>query len=205
MRKSLAINVAKIGQNLDISFGSIENKPSNSIHFNDILSEWTREFLETTSLTTPEEQFTRLKGLLKLTREHNMYRIEGEIEFEPLLECVRSLTPFREKVTAHVSAYFVPETSAAFKNSGISRYMNDSKPEEEIELESSDLETYSYNGNFIELDEFIIDSLYLALPELPLCKEDCKGLCSSCGTELNEVYFEGKKISPIHTKNCSYN
>ncbi|BBH53202.1 YceD family protein [Fluviispira sanaruensis] len=204
MKKSIAINIAKIGQNLNITFGRPPSNNLNSIHFNDILTEWTQEFLKSTSLTTLEEQCANIKAQLKISKEHNMYRVEGEIEFSPLLECVRSLTLFREKITTQVNAFFVQDTSSAYKNSNISRYLNNSEPNDEVELSESDLETYSFSNNFIELDEFIIDSLYLALPELPLCREDCKGLCPSCGTELNEVQIEGQLIRPNHAQKCTY-
>jgi uncharacterized protein len=29
------------------------------------------------------------------------------------------------------------------------------------------------------------EQFYLALPMKPLCREDCKGLCPQCGTNLN--------------------
>ena len=29
------------------------------------------------------------------------------------------------------------------------------------------------------------EQFYLALPMKPLCREDCKGLCAQCGTNLN--------------------
>ncbi|WP_186644463.1 YceD family protein [Fluviispira vulneris] len=204
MKKSLAINIAKIGQNLNITFGRFPSNSLNSIHFDDILTEWTQEFLKSTSLATQEDQYTNLKGQLKISKEHNMYRVEGEIEFSPMLECVRSLTLFREKIITPVNAFFVQETSSVYKNSNISRYLNNSDPSDEVELSETDLETYSFSNNMIELDEFIIDSLYLALPELPLCREDCKGLCPSCGTELNDVQFEGRLIKPMHAQKCTF-
>ena len=41
-------------------------------------------------------------------------------------------------------------------------------------------------GTHIELEPLIVDSLLLVLPMKALCKQDCKGLCSICGQNLNE-------------------
>ena len=37
----------------------------------------------------------------------------------------------------------------------------------------------------IELDEVVISDILLSLPQKFLCSEDCKGLCSKCGKNLN--------------------
>lgn len=37
----------------------------------------------------------------------------------------------------------------------------------------------------IDLEPVIRDEVSLALPLVPLCKEDCLGLCPTCGTDLN--------------------
>ena len=40
--------------------------------------------------------------------------------------------------------------------------------------------------NEVEIGSFVHDALILALPIKPLCSEDCRGLCSVCGVNLNE-------------------
>ena len=37
----------------------------------------------------------------------------------------------------------------------------------------------------IELDELCIEHTILALPDVPLCRDDCRGLCPQCGTNRN--------------------
>ncbi|MCX6826767.1 MAG: DUF177 domain-containing protein [candidate division Zixibacteria bacterium] len=43
-----------------------------------------------------------------------------------------------------------------------------------------------FNEPIVELDEIIRQALILSLPLKPLCDQDCKGLCPSCGINLNE-------------------
>ncbi|OWA33720.1 hypothetical protein B9G55_20500 [Saccharibacillus sp. O16] len=39
----------------------------------------------------------------------------------------------------------------------------------------------------IELSSYLEEYVTLGIPAAPLCKEDCKGLCQTCGTNLNET------------------
>jgi uncharacterized protein len=43
-----------------------------------------------------------------------------------------------------------------------------------------------FTGKVIDLDPLVREQLVLALPAYPVCREDCKGLCPVCGTNLNE-------------------
>ena len=37
----------------------------------------------------------------------------------------------------------------------------------------------------LDLDELVGEDIFLAMPSRFLCREDCKGLCSICGADLN--------------------
>ncbi len=45
----------------------------------------------------------------------------------------------------------------------------------------------------LELDRLTLEDIYLFLPSKFLCSPDCKGLCSKCGTNLNEKSCDCKK------------
>lgn len=47
-------------------------------------------------------------------------------------------------------------------------------------------ETYGLDEGDIDAAEEIRQGLFLALPPKPLCRPDCRGLCPSCGKNLNE-------------------
>lgn len=47
-----------------------------------------------------------------------------------------------------------------------------------------------HKANEIVLDKDICDTLLLEIPIKVLCKEDCKGLCATCGADLNEALCE---------------
>ena len=45
----------------------------------------------------------------------------------------------------------------------------------------------------LKLDTLIYEDILLSLPPVHLCKDDCKGLCPSCGVNLNKEKCECKK------------
>jgi uncharacterized protein len=50
----------------------------------------------------------------------------------------------------------------------------------------ADEETYPLNGDQLDLRPLVRDALLLELPLAPLCRPDCRGLCPTCGADLNE-------------------
>ncbi len=54
------------------------------------------------------------------------------------------------------------------------------------ELENEDTDEMTVVPDMkLDLDEFCYADIIMSLPTKHLCKEDCKGLCPSCGTNLN--------------------
>ena len=54
-------------------------------------------------------------------------------------------------------------------------------------LELSPLEEKDYiDGYNLDVDQLVHDEALLVWPERILCKEDCKGLCTTCGQNLND-------------------
>jgi uncharacterized protein len=42
-----------------------------------------------------------------------------------------------------------------------------------------------YEGELVDLSPPLRERLLLSLPTLPLCRDDCRGLCARCGSDLN--------------------
>ncbi len=47
-------------------------------------------------------------------------------------------------------------------------------------------EWLAYRQDVVELDDLVTQAVLLALPEVPLCRPDCRGLCPTCGRDLND-------------------
>jgi uncharacterized protein len=55
-----------------------------------------------------------------------------------------------------------------------------------FETRSDGEETYRLQGDRVDLEPLVRDAVLLELPQAPLCDEECKGLCPTCGVNRNE-------------------
>ena len=55
------------------------------------------------------------------------------------------------------------------------------------EEEAEELECYTFTGDTLPLDKMVLDLILLNVPMYGLCRPDCKGLCPTCGTNLNNT------------------
>ena len=106
------------------------------------------------------------------SRKGEQVRLRGEIRTEVELLCDRCAAPERAPLAVEFDTSFIPHEVEAAK-------------EENVELAPEDLLLSAYDGEAVELDELVREQILLALPSRHLCKEDCKGLCPKCGTDLN--------------------
>ena len=54
------------------------------------------------------------------------------------------------------------------------------------ELNRDEMGLSFYRGEEINLSPLIREQVLLALPTRPLCDDECRGLCPSCGSDLND-------------------
>lgn len=53
--------------------------------------------------------------------------------------------------------------------------------------QEQDEEVMRLDGDLLDLEQVIRDTVVLGLPTRPLCSEDCPGLCSECGARLADA------------------
>ena len=58
--------------------------------------------------------------------------------------------------------------------------------QELFEPQAREGETYPLRHEHVDLEPLARETLLLELPLAPLCREDCRGLCPSCGADLNQ-------------------
>ena len=97
-------------------------------------------------------------------------------------ECTRCLKPIQRDWTVNVTSFFPYEDKSAAGKGG---------KEEEVDIiagedEAEDTYPLLDGGAWADLEALLRDTLVEELPLQPLCKPDCKGLCSQCGIDLNE-------------------
>ena len=90
--------------------------------------------------------------------------VSGMARAEASGECVRCLDPVRIDLALNVQELFAyPDTAAA-------------DAEEIVQVEDE----------LVDFRPVLRDAVVLALPLQPLCRDDCLGLCATCGARLND-------------------
>lgn len=107
----------------------------------------------------------------EIHKDKDKFRMVGTVATELELPCSRCLEPLRLPIAAPFDLRYLPASDAS--------------TDVEREVDDQDLETSYYRNGEIDLNELLREQFYLALPMKPLCREDCRGLCAQCGTNLN--------------------
>ncbi len=85
--------------------------------------------------------------------------VEGVVTVPAVLSCYRCVTEWEEEVVTRIR---------------------------ELVATDPDADTdYHVNRDVVDLEPLVRDEVTLALPLLPLCRPDCRGLCPACGGDLN--------------------
>jgi uncharacterized protein len=113
-----------------------------------------------------------LRGSVQVVRVDEGLFVEGLVESQLRLECVRCLESFAFPVTLELAELFrMPGT----------------------ELRHDAIYAISEDGE-IDLAPLIRELAWLAIPMKPLCDPECKGLCPHCGVNLNTDACECEEI-----------
>jgi DUF177 domain-containing protein len=99
------------------------------------------------------------------------FRLAGHVQTTLELLCSRCLESYATPVDAPFDLRYQPHS----ENTG----------EGEREIAEDDLTTAFYEHDEIDLGQLMREQFYLSLPMKPLCRDECRGLCSLCGTNLN--------------------
>lgn len=94
-------------------------------------------------------------------------RLTGEVE----IACARCLKPVRQKLDEEITLLYVEGLDPAA-------------------AEAEEVYPLPERGRALDLGPAVREHLLLAAPRFALCDEACRGLCPSCGAELNETTCE---------------
>ncbi len=107
--------------------------------------------------------------------------VQGTVEGAVPLECSRCLARYRQGLRESFRVVLEPaglrqpadpEAAQALMRDGLCL--------------SEDVGSGWFRGDEIDMGPFFQQVVSLALPLKPLCREECKGLCSRCGADLNQ-------------------
>ncbi len=113
-----------------------------------------------------------LCGDVRLMHTIDGVLVQGNARAEVLLDCVRCLEPVSVPLEIAVEETFVP-TLDILTGQLI-------RPEEE------DQALWIDEHHILDLGEVLRQDVLVALPLHVVCRPDCRGLCSTCGKNLND-------------------
>jgi len=110
--------------------------------------------------------------------------VQANIKGTVNLVCSRCLSPFKKSFNLNSEGKFLEENLFRREDTrdGTKGKHKDKAENEPVEDE---VETYPLEGTFCQLDEMIRSEIILNLPMKPLCSPDCRGICPTCGKNLN--------------------
>ena len=108
-----------------------------------------------------------------LTRVDDDVYLKGAVMTSVVASCSRCLDTLLYSIDSGLKSHFVPSND---------RFTS----VRDVELHASDIDAEVYENQQIDLTQSIRDSILLAVPFMCLCKENCKGICSQCGKNLNQ-------------------
>jgi uncharacterized protein len=114
---------------------------------------------------------TPLQAEAKIRRTGRSVLITGKVETTLRLQCVRCLKEFSSPLSTTFDLTLHP--------------IKEAPSDEDIELGSEEMESSFFEGGEIHLSEIACEQIFLELPYQPLCQEGCRGLCPTCGRDLN--------------------
>jgi len=114
---------------------------------------------------------TPLQSEVKIRKVDRSVLIEGKVQTILRLQCVRCLKEFSYPLSTIFELTLLP--------------LKEAPAAEETELGSEEMEASYFEGGEIHLSEIACEQIFLEIPYQPLCQEGCKGLCPSCGQDLN--------------------
>jgi len=116
----------------------------------------------------------RVKG--STLQVQHMIEVSGTVEVRVRLTCSRCLNPFESKLH---NAFTLDFTRAPLEAEA-------APGPKEAEMRPETVALVIFEGDEIDLREAVQEQVVLAFPQKPLCRESCKGLCPTCGFELNQ-------------------
>jgi uncharacterized protein len=108
---------------------------------------------------------------ITVAKEYDHIRVNGRVETSLRLNCARCLAEFQIEINSPFTIFYMRAVGLPM--------------DEDVELAEEDMISATYEGDEIDFTTEIAEQILLAIPFKPLCSEDCRGLCPSCGAELN--------------------
>ncbi|PWT93262.1 MAG: hypothetical protein C5B55_04900 [Blastocatellia bacterium] len=97
--------------------------------------------------------------------------IDGKVDTVIEVDCDRCLKVIEMPVDAQFSVEYLSK--------------HDYEAGQAAEIGEDEMGVSVFEGDSIDVDEIVREQILLFVPARAICTENCKGICSACGTDLN--------------------
>lgn len=108
---------------------------------------------------------------LEISRAGKRYVLQGSMEGEVRLRCDRCLDEYGRTLSWRFRVILTVQPPVG--------------DEKERELGEEEMSTDFVIGNTVDVREILKEQVFLAIPMTSLCRDDCQGLCPTCGANRN--------------------
>ncbi len=140
-------------------------------------------FADPTELGRFDECLLQIKAAsveLAIQKSADEYYCQGQVKVRAVMECARCLGEFETELSGDISFVLCAEQDA--------KAHGGSDEEEYVFFEGNDLRA--------DIVVPVRQALVLSMPMKPLCSEGCRGICPTCGANLNERTCDCKIETP---------
>ena len=113
-----------------------------------------------------------IKARLKIMKVGSEVIVKGEVAADIKLQCSRCIMDFQQLLSVPVDVVYHP--------------IDELRGEERHEIMSGELDMDFYSEDEMDLITLMKEQILLNIPMKPLCTDLCRGICRTCGKNLNE-------------------
>jgi uncharacterized protein len=112
---------------------------------------------------------------LRIFPAGDLLEVVGSFTTEIAVVCSRCLCRFSRELTEDFELSLAKELPQVTDEDG-----------SEVELSADEMGLVLVETDNIDLVPYVAEQVIMALPYRVLCREDCRGVCASCGVDLNQ-------------------
>src|SRR5258708_16800821 len=151
--------------------------------------------VEEPPIVDEDRECTRpIKGNITFANTGNVLLVDGQVNTRVAVPCSRCLVYFEEPAESPISEQFTLEVKPAGPHARQATIV--------VEEDENPDAGKMFVGHLFDLTELLRQSITLSLSTQPLHDENCKGLCPTCGNDLNEGLCDCRPeaVNPVFSK-----
>ena len=155
-------------------FIQVRELEAHPIDFDETLAPGALELIPEWRQISPLKASGRVQLVEERHGKHKLIqdiRVTGNLKTRVETGCARCLEPVEQDISRDFDLLYRPQGADA--------------GEKETPVTTAEAEVSYYQGEGLPLEDVLREQVLLGAPLRAICREDCKGLCASCGKNLN--------------------